>query len=83
MSLHSVLITQKQTKWFRAVSEVPTLTSETLKLSFPDSRGCRSVAEHLPSECKALGSMSTTNRKHSHAQLIHSVFLQTLLPLHI
>lgn len=29
MSLHFVLIALKQTKWFRAISEIPTLTSET------------------------------------------------------
>lgn len=77
MSPHSVLIAQKQTKWFEAVSEVPTLTSETPSTFILLQLGCRLVAEHLPSEHRALGSISTTDRKHSHAPLIPSAFLHT------
>lgn len=60
---------------FEAVSEVPTL--ETPSTLIPLELGCRSVEEHLPSDCRALGSISTTDRKRSHAPLIPSVFLHT------
>lgn len=53
------------------------------QLSFPYSWGVDPWQSTCLLSVKALGSISTTDRKHSHAPLIHCVLLLTDIPLHI
>lgn len=53
------------------------------QLLFPYNWGVDLCQSTCLVSVKALGSISTTDRKHSHAPLIHSVFLLTDIPLHI